>query len=119
MRLHNTVVKAKHRLRMESMRQEVLICVCRVCVQAYTELIHSGTFLQGLLQPYLPRHRSYVTWLFLMLTAQKSLKQKNSEKNCIPGQGFSLFIFASGLSPCNNLLTYYATSAKNPKIQVI
>jgi hypothetical protein len=42
-----------------------------------------------------------------MLTAQKSLKQKNSEKNCIPGEVFSLYLFASGLSPSNDaFLTY-------------
>jgi hypothetical protein len=56
-----------------------------------------------------------------MLTAQKSLKQKNSEKNCIPGEVFSLRkCAASGLSPYNDaFLTYYSKSTKNPKVQVI
>jgi hypothetical protein len=48
-----------------------------------------------------------MTWLFLMHTAQKSLKQKDSEKNHIPGELFSL-CFASGLFPQNDaFLTYY------------
>jgi hypothetical protein len=31
-------------------------------------------------------------WLFKMLTAQKSLKQKHFEKNRIPGEVFSLSV---------------------------
>jgi hypothetical protein len=52
-----------------------------------------------------------------MLTAQKTLEQKNSEKIVFLEMCF-LFTFASGLAPYNNFLTYYATSAKNLKIQV-
>jgi hypothetical protein len=55
-----------------------------------------------------------------MLTAQKSLKQKNSEKNHIPGEVFSLYFFASGLSPyIDAFLTYSANSTKNQKVQAI
>jgi hypothetical protein len=54
-----------------------------------------------------------------MLTAQKSLKQKNSEKkksSCWRSV-FSIF-FASGLSPYNDaFLTYYTKCTKNPKVQ--
>jgi hypothetical protein len=38
-----------------------------------------------------------MTWLFLMITAKKSLKQKNSEKNCIPGEVFSLYVLLQDL----------------------
>jgi hypothetical protein len=51
-----------------------------------------------------------------MLTAQKSFKQNNSEKNHIPGEVFSLYFFASGLSPYNDaFLTYSAKSTKKSK----
>ncbi len=50
---------------------------------------------------------------FLMLTAQKSLKRKNSEK--ITFFVFSIF-FASGLSHYNDaFLTYFTKSAKKQK----
>jgi hypothetical protein len=43
-----------------------------------------------------------------MLTAKKSLKQKNSEKNGTCGEGFFSICFASSLSPYKDaLLTYY------------
>jgi hypothetical protein len=54
-----------------------------------------------------------------MLTAQKSLKQINSEKIVFWRSVFSTF-FASRLSPYNDaFLTYSAKSTKNPKMQVI
>jgi hypothetical protein len=54
-----------------------------------------------------------------MLTAQKSLKQKVSEKIVFQEKCF-LYIFASGLSPNNDaFLTYSAKSTKNPKMQFI
>jgi hypothetical protein len=47
-----------------------------------------------------------------MLTAQKSPKQKNSEKIIFLKKGF-LYILASGLSPYNDaFLTYSAKSTK-------
>jgi hypothetical protein len=54
-----------------------------------------------------------------MLTAQKSLKQKNLKKLCSWTSVFSIF-FASGLSPYNDAsLTYSAKRKKNLKMQVI
>jgi hypothetical protein len=54
-----------------------------------------------------------------MLTAQNSLKQKNSEKLYSWRRVFSIF-FASGLSPKNDaFLTYSAKRAKTLKVQVI
>jgi hypothetical protein len=51
-----------------------------------------------------------------MLTAKKSLKQKD----CIPGEVFYSICFASGFSPKNGaFLNYYRKSTKNPKVQVI
>jgi hypothetical protein len=56
---------------------------------------------------------------FLMLTAQKSLKQKIVKKLYSWRSVFSIF-FASGLSPYNDaFLTYSAKSTKKPKMQVI
>jgi hypothetical protein len=54
-----------------------------------------------------------------MLTAKKSLKQKNSEKSYSWRRIFSIF-FASGLffPPTMMPLTYSAKGTKNPKIQV-
>jgi hypothetical protein len=51
-----------------------------------------------------------------MNTTQKSLKQKNSEKNGIPGEVFSLYFL---LQDNDVYLTYTAKCAKNPKMQVI
>jgi hypothetical protein len=54
-----------------------------------------------------------------MLTAQKSLKQKNLKKLYSWRSVFSIF-FTSGLSPYNDaFLTYSAKRKKNPKMQVI
>jgi hypothetical protein len=53
-----------------------------------------------------------------MLTAQKSLMQKRSEKIVFLGV-FSL-CFALGLSPYNDaFLIYNRKNTKNPKVQVI
>jgi hypothetical protein len=71
-------------------------------------------------EPYLPGPRSYVTWLFWMLTAQKSLKWKNSEKNHIPGEVFSLYILLQDFPP--TMMPFWLIPQKvpkNPKIQVI
>jgi hypothetical protein len=62
---------------------------------------------------YLPWPKSHVTCLFWMLTAKKSLKQKNSEKMVFLEKCF-LHIFASGLSPYNN--AFQLILQKVPKI---
>jgi hypothetical protein len=50
----------------------------------------------------------------------KNFLSKKILKNCVPGEVFSLYFFASGLSPYNDaFLTYSAKSAKNLKMQVI
>jgi hypothetical protein len=50
-----------------------------------------------------------------MLTVQKSLNQRNSEK-LYPWRSVFSILFASGLSPCNDaFLTYSAKSTKNQK----
>jgi hypothetical protein len=55
-----------------------------------------------------------------MLTTQKSLKQKNSEKIVFLEKCFLYIFWASGLSRYNEaFLTYSAKSTKNWKIQVI
>jgi hypothetical protein len=55
-----------------------------------------------------------------MLTAQKSLKQKNSEKIVFLEKCFLYIFCPSVLSPYNDaFLTYSAKSTKNPKMQVI
>jgi hypothetical protein len=55
-----------------------------------------------------------------MLTAQKSLRQKNSEKIVFLEKCFLYIFFASGLSPYNDaFLIYSAKSTKNQKMQVI
>jgi hypothetical protein len=54
-----------------------------------------------------------------MLTAQKSLKQKKSEKLYSWRSVFSIF-FTTGLSPYKDaFLTYSAKRKKYPKMQVI
>ncbi len=72
-------------------------------------------------KPNLPRPRSYVTYLYLMLIAKKSLKQQNSDKIIFLEKCF-LYIFCFRTFPpqwCLFDLPYYAKSTKNPKIQII
>jgi hypothetical protein len=55
-----------------------------------------------------------------MLVTQESLKQKDSEKNHIPGESIFSICYASGLSPYNDaFLVYYRKSTKNPEVPVI
>jgi hypothetical protein len=55
-----------------------------------------------------------------MITAQKSLEQKNSEKKLYSWRSVFFIFFASGLSSYNDaFLTYFAKCTKNPKMQVI
>ncbi len=56
---------------------------------------------------------------FLLATAQKSLKQKNYEKNLFPGKVFSLYFLLQDIPYNDAFLTYSAKSTKNPKTQVI
>jgi hypothetical protein len=55
-----------------------------------------------------------------MLTAQKSLKLKKSEKKLYSWRSVFSIFFTSGLSPYNDaFLMYSAKRKKNPKMQVI
>jgi hypothetical protein len=50
-----------------------------------------------------------------MLTAQRFLKQKNSEKNRIPGKVFSLSVLLQDLPP--TMMHFLLVIEKVPKIQ--
>jgi hypothetical protein len=47
-----------------------------------------------------------------MLTAKKYLKQKNSEKNCIPGEVFSLHVLIQDFPYNDAFITSYRKSPK-------